>query len=249
MKSKGPPSRRLAFTLVELLVVLAILAIVVVIPCLGAATTRERINRMVCLNNLRQMGVGSQMYAAEDSKGRLAGGVSSTGEPPGDDLNWLYGYGPSPSRFVHDHKSFICPSTQNMIRTNLLTTSPYTGLTGLRDLQDNGFNVSSFGHSYEVRSYWLGSGTYIDKTLQTTATFQKTLEPLAGARPGPSMIVLIYDAMDVSVPGMLNDYPSAYAGHGIEGGNMLFCDSHAEWVESRNWGYRWAVSHDTTFAP
>ena len=93
------------FTLIELLVVIAIIAILasLLLPALGKA--RERSRRTSCLNNGRQMGLGSQLYADEDDKGALAG-VANYAD---DDLNWLF------PRYVSNLRSFICPSTRNAV--------------------------------------------------------------------------------------------------------------------------------------
>jgi prepilin-type N-terminal cleavage/methylation domain-containing protein/prepilin-type processing-associated H-X9-DG protein len=58
-----PSARCLGFTLVELLVVIAVLAVLmaVLLPVLGKA--REYGRRVACLANLRQMQMGWQMYA------------------------------------------------------------------------------------------------------------------------------------------------------------------------------------------
>jgi prepilin-type N-terminal cleavage/methylation domain-containing protein len=54
---------RLAFTLVELLVVLAIIAVLAALLLPGLARARQNARRVVCLNNLRQFVVADTVYA------------------------------------------------------------------------------------------------------------------------------------------------------------------------------------------
>src|SRR5579863_2195447 len=60
-------SKYRAFTLIELLVVIAIIAILAAILLPVLAKAKEKGKRAQCINNLRQVGMVSLMYAADNN--------------------------------------------------------------------------------------------------------------------------------------------------------------------------------------
>ena len=80
-------SRQLAFTLIELLTVIAVIAILaaILIPVVG--NVRQKADEATCLNNLRQIGAAIGLYQS-DHKGAFPAVVE--GWPPADPNQWFW---------------------------------------------------------------------------------------------------------------------------------------------------------------
>jgi len=246
MKANIPSSHR-AFTLVELLVVIAIISILAGLLLPGLSRAKAKVRRISCLNNLKQLALGSQMYS-HDNDGHLTGAtwwkeVKTAGSDrtaDDDDMNWLY------PQYIKNSKSFLCPSTRHSIDLDNLVYKP-DGAGVPRHLVFQAKQQDDKGHSYEVNGRFGGGGP--KKTASTIVAYTlKRYTPAIGQKLSPSENFLMFDGDGSTATNDLNNFPDYFQdNHGAEGGHMNFCDGHAAWIPQSRWMQVYNKSQD--YAP
>lgn len=139
---------RRAFTLVELLIVIGIIAVLMAMLLPALQTARENAKRVACASNLRQLGMGIIMYAGEN-KGKIPGIVRNGNNP----LPVTIYLGPSYPI------AFSPPSCEGLI--NYETMSTYVSGVDLSSKSIGGvwtcpdFDIEAYHDVQQFGTYWL----------------------------------------------------------------------------------------------
>jgi prepilin-type N-terminal cleavage/methylation domain-containing protein len=227
--------KKKAFTLVELLVVIGIIALLIAILLPSLTRAREAANRTVCLSNLRQFGLAVQMYSMQ-YKGSIPIGYIQSGAGP--QMGWNYvahlNRGGTVTQIMlgclveaglmKQPKAFYCPSEK------------FDQWTYNTDINPWPFDkVPSSG----VRDTRVGYGTRPVAIWQTNGTWPNPMPKLIHMK---NLAIIVDTAC----------FPTNLLTRHKDGINVLYGHSGAKWVPKKAFQYlrpgflTWAqIPHDT----
>ncbi len=227
-----------AFTLVELLVVIGIIAVLISILLTALSMARRSAQSVKCASNLRQLVTASMMYVNEN-KGLWPAGAYDGGDYPGNTLRWSGSRPDDTSAFdFFREPSPLLP----YLRTDAVKACPSLASENVQSGVDTGnggygYNQAyiggdmyNFSQSYAMRHKRPAKATQINSSTETIAYADSAFASDWVVGRGIFSYSYIEPPMgsyyvENGIPGVTS-WPSIHFRHGRKSTNIAWADGH-----------------------
>src|SRR5262245_39590680 len=237
MQTNRSSSHAQAFTLVELLVIIAIIAVLAALLLPALSSAKQKGSRAVCLSNLRQISIAIHNYAS-DNEGKIPYGPKA---PPFTSPAELYPSTGAPTSLLSIRSG--APAGLGLLLQQQLSSQAKVLFCPANDQPlDADAELAKVGVNQAQGSYYYrhGGNTQLFDTPGTNnAPEHILLDNLGKNRDGLPIRALCIDTIFLCPPDLevFNVKPRTH--HRQKSANILFADGHV--VSRLNTNGRWAV--------
>lgn len=233
---------RRGFTLIEVLVVVAIIALLIAVLFPSLTRARALSQSTVCLHNLSQLGLGAMQYShmhndyipPPDPTLQDKGPQSRSYYNPGGD-----NMGPYYPKYGATLKLWECPGARNTVRPG---DNDHDGFVDDLELAYTK-NTTRNGMAYEYIPflYYVTIDTTVGQGESTVDRYRfhyadppdKTWPLRVSRVKNAAEVCIIHDADDPGQNWTITDMEDPHTL--LKGGNMVFADGHASFVRAKYW--------------
>ena len=239
MNTQVATKRTTAFTLIELLIVVAIIGILASILFPVFARARENARRSSCLNNLKQIGLGMMQYSQDYDEMMpiqkysltfnfmdSGAGFASSAAASGATTNLFAELQP----YIKSSQVFSCPSAVPFINTPCTVDCQAPTATS---------RTNYLGNAVIISNEWLGTSlmaTFKPRSLASIPAVSQTI--VVHERNYAANGIFLYPRREEAGSPATASYPffhhysagvEYFDNNHFDGGNLLFCDGHVKW--------------------